>query len=43
MMTDREFDQWCERLQLSSQARQEIERIRTSEPSRRVGGGRKSM
>ena len=42
-MTDREFDQWCQRQQISSQARQEIERIRSSEPSRRVGGGRKSV
>ncbi len=43
MMTDSEFEQWCQRLELSSQARQEIERIRGSEPSRRTAGGRKSV
>lgn len=40
MLTQLEFETWCEERQLSPQARQVIEQIRTSNPSRRVGGGR---
>jgi putative transposase len=43
MLNDTEFDQWCYRLKLSEQTRQEIQRIRLSEPSRHVGGGQKNV
>lgn len=43
MMTDSEFEQWCQQLQLETQARQVIKLIRASEPSRRVGGGRHNV
>ncbi len=43
MLTDSDFDQWCQHLKLSENARREIQTIRTSEPSRRVGGGKKSV
>lgn len=39
MLTDIEVTQLCERLGLSQAARAVIEEVRTSEPSRRVGGG----
>ena len=43
MITDAEFDQWCRRLKLEEKARQEIQHIRSSEPSRLVGGGKKNV
>lgn len=43
MLTPSEFETWCEERKLSQQARQVIEQIRTSYPSRRVGGGRKNV
>lgn len=43
MFTDDEFKQWCRKLGLSEPAIEIICRIRESEPSRRVGGGRKNM
>ncbi|BAT53461.1 Integrase catalytic region [Nostoc sp. NIES-3756] len=43
MLSDIEFEHWCRRLNLSEQARKVIEQIRTSEPSRRVGGGKKNV
>lgn len=42
-MTDVEFDQWFRRFNLSEKARKEIQHIRSSEPSRRVGGGKKNV
>ena len=43
MLSQAEFDNWCHRLNLSQSAQQTIEVIRSSEPSRRVGGGRKNV
>ncbi|MEA5603257.1 TnsA endonuclease N-terminal domain-containing protein [Nostoc sp. UHCC 0252] len=43
MLSKTEFDAWCCRLNLSSQTQNLIETIRSSEPSRRVGGGRKNV
>ncbi|MBN3950288.1 MAG: hypothetical protein HWQ38_28975 [Nostoc sp. NMS7] len=43
MLSKTEFDAWCCRLNLSSQTQNLIEKIRSSEPSRRVGGGRKNV
>ena len=43
MLSDSEFNNWCGGLNLSSIARQVIELIRSSEPSRRVGGGRRNV
>ncbi len=43
MLSQNEFDDWCRRLNLSEQARKTIEVIRSSEPSRRVGGGRRNV
>ncbi len=38
MLNNESFERWCQRLQLSEQARTIIARIRTSPPSRRVQG-----
>lgn len=43
MLSKTEFDVWCNRLNLSHQTQQIIERIRSSEPSRLVGGGSKNV
>jgi transposase InsO family protein len=43
MLSQNEFDNWCHRLNLSEQARKTIEVIRSSQPSRRVGGGRRNV
>src|SRR5579883_1726524 len=43
MLTDDEFEQWCHRLHVSESAKQEIQSIRTCEPSRRVGGGKQNV
>lgn len=43
MLSKTEFDVWCNRLNLSHQSQQIIERIRSSEPSRSVGGGSKNV
>lgn len=43
MLTNTEFNAWCCRLDLSQQAQSLIEKIRSSEPSRRVGGGGKNV
>ncbi len=37
MLSDLEFSQWCERMQLSDAARRYIESVRKSDPSRPVG------
>lgn len=42
-LTSDELNDWCKRQNLSKQAREVIERIRLSEPSRRVGGGRNNV
>lgn len=42
-LTSDELNDWCKRQNLSKQAREVIERIRSSEPSRRVGGGRNNV
>lgn len=39
MLTPEAFDSWCRRLSLSPQTRELIQKVRLSEPSRRVGGG----
>lgn len=43
MLSQPEFAAWCDRLGLSHQAQELIQRIRTSEPSRSVGGGSKNV
>ncbi|MEC4813047.1 MAG: DDE-type integrase/transposase/recombinase [Scytonema sp. PMC 1069.18] len=43
MLSKAEFDAWCCHLHLSQQTQNLIEKIRSSEPSRRVGGGRKNV
>ncbi len=43
MMTSVEFDIWCNHLKLNEQARKQIEKIRSLEPSRRVGGGKNNV
>jgi len=43
LMTNVEFEQWCSKIGLSEQAIEVIRRVRESEPSRRVGGGRKNV
>jgi putative transposase len=43
MLTQQEFDNWCLQLKLSDIQKGVIERIRTSPPSRVVGGGRRNV
>lgn len=43
MLSQSEFNAWCNRLGLSHQAQKLIQRIRNSEPSRSVGGGSKNV
>lgn len=43
MLTTEEFDNWCNRKNLSAQQKKTIEIIRTSEPARRVGGNRNNV
>jgi putative transposase len=43
MLTKQEFDSWCHQLKLSDLQKSVIERIRESQPSRLVGGGRKNV
>ncbi|BAY33694.1 integrase, catalytic region [Nostoc carneum NIES-2107] len=43
MLTHDELRFWCQNLNLSEQSRKIIEEIRSSEPSRRVGGGKKNV
>jgi putative transposase len=42
IMKSEEFNQWAEKLNLSKEAIEEIQIIRSSDPSRRVGGGVKN-
>lgn len=43
MLTPDEFDNWCSRQNLSPMARKTLADIRSKEPARRVGGGRKNV
>jgi len=43
MLSEDQFDNWCQRQKLSQPARKTLELIRKGEPSRRVGGGRKNV
>ncbi|HLO52154.1 MAG TPA: heteromeric transposase endonuclease subunit TnsA [Kamptonema sp.] len=43
MLSNTEFNTWCSRFNLSQQTQTLIEKIRSSEPSRRVGGGTKNV
>lgn len=43
MLSADELLSWCQRLEVSEAARREIGRIRSSCPSRRVGGGRSNV
>ena len=43
MLSENDFQQWCDRLQISDAAKKEIQLIRSSEPSRRVGGGKRNV
>ena len=42
-MLSHDFQQWCDRLGYSQKTQNEIERIRNSQPSRRVSGGKRSV
>lgn len=43
MLSDEEFDNWCRGLNLKDAALSVVRRIRESDPSRRVGGGRRNV
>ncbi|MDX2239265.1 MAG: Tn7 transposase TnsA N-terminal domain-containing protein [Leptolyngbyaceae cyanobacterium bins.302] len=43
MLTQNEFNDWCLRLEIPNEAKLLIDKIRSSNPSRRVGGGRKNV
>lgn len=43
MLSQSEFSAWCNSLKLSHQTQELINHIRTSEPHRHVGGGRKNV
>ena len=43
MLTDYEFEKWCSDQNLPELAVKTIQAIRSSEPARRVGGGRKNV
>ena len=43
MLSEDKFNQWCDRLNLTKKTRQLIEQIRSSEPSRLVGGRRSNV
>ncbi|MGK7898908.1 MAG: TnsA endonuclease N-terminal domain-containing protein, partial [Xenococcus sp. (in: cyanobacteria)] len=43
MLSENDFNQWCDCLNLTKKTRQLIERIRSSEPSRLVGGKRSNV
>ncbi|MEM9271564.1 MAG: Mu transposase C-terminal domain-containing protein [Cyanobacteria bacterium P01_F01_bin.143] len=43
MLSEDQFNQWCDRLNLTKKTRQLIEQIRASEPSRLVGGRRSNV
>lgn len=43
MMNSSEFEEWSKRLNLTEEAKREIQRVRQSPPARRVGGGKKNV
>src|SRR5213593_3674807 len=43
MLSPEAFEAWCERTEASVQARLLMDRIRSSSPARRVGGGRSNV
>jgi hypothetical protein len=43
MLDNQEFNNWCREQNLSSKAQAVIEEIRSTNPSRRVTGGRKNV
>ena len=43
MLSENDFQSWCDHLQLSDRAKQQIQFIRSSEPSRKVGGGKRNV
>src|SRR6058998_3349790 len=43
MLSPEAFEAWCERTEASVQARLLMDRIRSSSPARRVGGGRMNV
>src|SRR3989441_12653555 len=43
MLSPEAFAAWCERTEVSVQARSLIDRIRSSSPARRVGGGKSNV
>ena len=43
MLNDIEFNQWCDRLKLSDRTRETVEKIRTSEPVRKVKGNARNV
>ncbi|BAU65471.1 Integrase catalytic region [Stanieria sp. NIES-3757] len=43
MLSENDFQHWCDRNKISEEAKQEIQIIRSSEPSRKVGGGKRSV
>ena len=43
MLSDNDFQHWCNRLKLSADATEQIQLIRSSEPSRTVSGGKRSV
>jgi putative transposase len=43
MLSEQEFSAWCTRLRVFPRTRSVIEQVRSSEPARRVGGGRQNV
>ena len=43
MLSENEFISWCRHLNLSEQAQNKVQHIRSSQPSRRVGGGSRNV
>lgn len=43
MLSDREFGNWCQSLHLSEATKAVVQQIRSGEPVRRVGGGRRNV
>ena len=43
MLTDEQFRQWCDHLKLPEQTRQVVDKIRQSEPVRKVKGGARNV
>lgn len=43
MLSDQEFDSWCQCLHLSEATKAVVQQIRSREPVRRVGGGGRNV